>query len=291
MTRIIGVGLGIALGMLPGCGGAPRTLSNLSYDDRSTFARLDVYLPSTPEQARPAVLLIHGGGWNSNDRSLYSHPAIRLAWEGYVTANIDYRLAPASPYPAAIQDAECALSWFRAHAEEYGFDPARVAVMGYSAGGHLVSALGVGASVAAWRPDCAAGSTGPPAAVVSGAGVYDLRTVVQGQPVLDFLGGTLAQQPARYQEASPVTHVAAGDPPFLLVHGTADWYVNARQAVEMKQALASAGVEARLLTLEQGGHLLNPSSNLADSELEFATESPEAWIATLDFLKDTVGAP
>ncbi|MBU3694321.1 MAG: alpha/beta hydrolase, partial [Rhodocyclaceae bacterium] len=104
--------------------------------------RADLYRPQA-DAPRPAVLLIHGGGWSPPDRrSQMDSIAGRLAARGYVVMNATYRLAPQHQHPAPVEDLREALAWLRAHADELGARADRVATFGYSAGGHLAALLG-----------------------------------------------------------------------------------------------------------------------------------------------------
>lgn len=281
----------LLLGAL-GCGVDVEEIRGLSYDDRyGSATTMDVYLPIDGLADRPAVMLIHGGGWHAFSKETYRDQAQRLAGAGFVTANINYRLVPDGVYPRIIQDCICALAFFRSRADDFGFDPDRVALMGYSAGGHLVSLLGVGIDVEDFQPSCAAGSTGPPAAVIAGAGPQDLRDLAWADAVQDLVGGTIDEYPERYDLASPIEHVSAGAPPYLFVHGTDDVFVPVEQSEEMRDALVAAGNDARLLTLSGGGHLLNNGSDQTQWDLRTSADMPEAWAAIVDFLDRTVGQP
>ncbi len=275
-----------------GCGDVEKIVA-VSYDDRHTATELDVYLPAGPPPPGgwPAVLAIHGGGWSKFDRSSMARASERLAGAGYATVNIDYRLVPAGQYPAAVQDCLCALAYTRAHAAEWGVDPARIATFGYSAGGHLASMLGVAAGAATHQPDCAAGVTGPPAAVVSGAGPQDLWLYPEVDEVVEFVGGGKVAAPELWDAASPITHVAAGAPPFLFVHGEDDWFAGVEHSEHMRDALAAVGTPADLLTIPGGGHLINRDAAAGRYDLVVvSTDTAEAWLAIVDFLDRTIGA-
>jgi acetyl esterase/lipase len=266
---------------------------DISYDDRHGAATtFDVYRPpaSAGVGPFPAVLVIHGGGWSAGSRGDLAAAAARLAGAGYVTINLDYRLVPDGVYPNAPSDCLCALSYVRAQAARWAIDPTRIAALGYSAGGHLVSLLGVAADDPRLA-GCPSGPTGPVAAVVSGAGPQDLRTLGQGLGVgADFLGGTPGEVPDVYVAASPVTHVHAGAPPFLFIHGEADWFVPIAQSRQMAAALLAVGTPATLLTLPGGGHVWNRGVDGDTWQLVLtSTDTPEAWAAIVDFLDHTIG--
>jgi len=264
--------------------------TDVAYDDRFDVAVLDIYRPAPAAVPRPAVITIHGGGWHTGVyRSSLAAIAERIADAGYVTLNIEYRLVgTGGEFPHAVQDCLCALAWTRAHAPELGIDPARIAGIGYSAGGHLVSMLGAAADVASVQPDCAAGTTGPFAAVVSGAGVEDMVDLADATPVREFLGGTIADVPQNYADASPLQHASAGDPPFLFVHGTSDYFVPIEHSRDMAAALRDVGTDARLLEVPGGGHIWNDSGG--DWEVPLTSlDTPAAQAAVIDFLDETIG--
>jgi acetyl esterase/lipase len=263
---------------------------NVPYDDRYDVAVLDIYRPPPADMPRPAVVTIHGGGWHTGIyRSSLAGIAERLADAGYITLNIEYRLVGnGGEFPHAIQDCLCALAWTRAHAGELGIDPTRVAGLGYSAGGHLVSMLGVASDVASVQPDCAAGPAAPFDAVVSGAGPEDMRDLAWADAVQDFIGGSLSEFPDRYDDASPILHVRPGAPPFLFVHGTNDYFVPIAHSRDMARELDDVGTDARLLEVPGGGHIWNDAGG--DWELPLTSiDTPAAQAAIIDFLDDTIG--
>jgi len=91
---------------------------------------LDAYLPETSMPV-PAVILIHGGYWQSGDKQSHARLANRMMLWGYAAFAINYRLAPDFPFPAAVEDVQCAVAWVREHAAEYSVDPDRIALAGH----------------------------------------------------------------------------------------------------------------------------------------------------------------
>jgi acetyl esterase/lipase len=274
--------------------GAPDEKSNVAYDSRYGATNMNIYLPSGGTAHRPAVMLVHGGAWSLGSKVDMQLQAQRLARSGYVSASIDYRLGSDGAFPKDFQDCECALAFLRLKADEYGLDPNRIAVLGYSAGGQLVSLLGVASHTPELATDCVAAMfvpVAPPAAVISGAGPSDMRALASSSAVTDYLGGTPDQVPHAYDEASPIFHVRAGEPPFLIIQGDADWFVNIDAQARMRDALAAAGNDVHMLKLAGGGHILNPQVDPGEIELAMATDEPEAWIAIEDFLARTIGTP
>jgi acetyl esterase/lipase len=270
---------------------APRQKLGVVYDDRTPEQTLmDVRMPAADGKLHPGIVFVHGGGWLYGNRDHHDTIALRFAQGGYVTATVEYRLGADGRYPKAVQDVGCALSHFRAHAAEYDLDPQRVAIFGYSAGGHLASLVGVAGQHPLHVPDCAAGGTYAPRAVIAGAPPIDFRG--RDNPVFrSFLGGSEDEHPDRYQTASPITHVRPGLPPFLFLHGSSDILVSSDESLSMQAQLRATGNQAELMQVAGGGHLTSAGSGLTDQQWLSAEKTPEAWLAMLDFLERTVGAP
>ena len=100
------------------------------------------------EPLRPAIVVIHGGGWLEGDKSSFSTlktpgNILGFAKLGFVAVTINYRLSGEAPYPAALDDCRCAVRWLRAHADKYHIDPNQIGAWGNSAGGHLALLLGM----------------------------------------------------------------------------------------------------------------------------------------------------
>ena len=213
---------------------------------RAVSPTVDAYLPGTPTTTpQPAVLFVHGGGWNQGSRRWWTRHARALtARTGWPTFTVDYALDAERPYRAQPADVRRAVAWVQANAPALGVDPDRIALVGSSAGGHL--AMLVGATGAGAR------------AVVSLAGVADLPALEEGDLVTD-LAGDMLRAPAgspRWTALSPVAHVDAADPPMLLVASEDDPVVPSSQSRAMAEALAGAGVPAELELLPGSEHVL-----------------------------------
>src|SRR4051812_1569216 len=194
--------------------------------------KLDAYVPEGSGPF-PAVILVHGGGWNGGDKSGgpkkgYMAPMHEpLEKGGFAWFSINYRLAPKHPYPACIDDVETAIRWVKANAAKYHLDPRRIALSGESAGGHLVELAMVRMNDATRLP-----------AVVS---FYGRGNLLDGEKSGAELRTNLAQLVGRkildaesekvLREASPLFQLKRGLPPMLLVHGTVDQSVPYSQSV------------------------------------------------------------
>ncbi len=244
------------LALIGGCAQAPASIErDVVYTPPGWPAALaaDIHLPRQPGP-RPAVLLVHGGGWEGRERSDMDGIAGRLAARGFVVMNVSYRFAPAHRFPAQLHDLQLATRWLRSNAARYAIDPARIGAFGYSSGGHLAALLGtVGAGEALDQPH--GGKDARLQAVVAGGAPLDLRKFTGGRLVPQFLGTTLAENPALFAAASPVTHVTPDDPPMFLYHGGGDTLVDVSHSQDMKRALDAAGVRAELRVVPILGHV------------------------------------
>jgi acetyl esterase/lipase len=238
--------------------------------------RLTVYVPPgpAPDGGRPVIIAIHGGGWRRLGKAGYGDRiAADFVPRGYVVVAPNYELStPRRPsWPANLDDVRSVVGWVRSNANGLGIDPNRLAAMGESAGGNLAELLGTDPG-----PDGVDGVSTRVNAVIAFSGPSDLPALYSASPwagraAAQFLGGTPRQVPSSYVAASPIDHVAAGDPPMLLVHGLQDTLVPAGQSRAMAAALTAAGVRNRLI-LVPGGHNLNFPVHYADlthSLLEF----------------------
>ncbi len=116
------------------------------YGDDQRWHQLDIYKPVTRPGPWPVVFYVHGGAFHLLSKDTHWLMGLVFARYGYLVINISYRLAPAHPYPAAIEDTCTAYRWLAANLERLGGDPTRVAVAGESAGGNLVTALALAAT-------------------------------------------------------------------------------------------------------------------------------------------------
>jgi acetyl esterase/lipase len=241
--------------------------------------KLDLYVPENSERPLPLIIWIHGGGWRYGSKE--DCPVLPWTGEGYVVASIDYRLSQDACFPAQIEDCKAAIRWVRTHAAEYKIDADRVAAWGGSAGGHLASLLGTAGDVTEWEQGHAAGSSRVQA-VIDWFGRADLTQactdpVLGDSPSALLIGGSGPGFVEAARKASPITHVSADDPPFLIMHGERDNVVPPAQSQAFAEALKAAGVKVKLVVLKGVGH----------GGLEFM--QPEQVKAIDSFLNEVLG--
>jgi acetyl esterase len=137
---------------------------------------LDVYRPMHREGPLPVVLYVHGGGFRLLSKDTHWVMGLAFARRGYLVFNINYRLAPEHPFPAAIDDVCAAYGWVAENAAQYGGDVGRLALAGESAGANLVTSLAVATSYARPEPwaKVAWDASARPRAVVAACGVLQV---------------------------------------------------------------------------------------------------------------------
>ncbi len=183
-----------------------------------------------PKTDRPAILIIHGGGWSAGSKNdmVYRTLMIDYALKGYVVANMNYRLTQEAPMPACIEDVRCAVRWMKAHAQQLGIDPNRIGTYGHSAGGHLSLMLGVASQSKAfndaadpWKDyscevACAAGGA-PPTELGN-------RRIPMGQHDEWWPIGYISKQ------KTPILALQGGEDPVVKPHLTEDWVKKMQKA-------------------------------------------------------------
>ncbi|MEL6939784.1 MAG: alpha/beta hydrolase [Cyanobacteria bacterium J06598_1] len=257
-------------------------IADVRQSERIPFAKPDgsslalkLYQPpaagphSAPHPApHPALVILYGGGWTRGDASENEAFGRFFAARGYVVVAIEYRLAPEYRYPAQVEDVSAALAFIRDRAADYEIDPARLSLVGWSAGAHLAmlegfqSTEGIQSIVNFYGPvDLAAGYANPP-----------VPDPLQVQQVLKaFFDGTPAELPDAYAEASPITYVKAATPgslpPVLLVYGGRDHIVESKYGQSLYEALLKSGNTAVWVHIPWAEHAFDKIFNGVSNQL------------------------
>lgn len=215
-----------------------------------------------PQQNRPAILIIHGGGWSAGSKNdmVYRTLMIDYAMKGYVVANMNYRLTQEAPLPACIEDVRCAIRWMKANAATLGIDPERIGTYGHSAGGHLSLMAGVAAESKAFADDkdpwkayscrvaCAAG--GAPPTEIGRQGPW-----------------------ADHKEWWPIGYIGKSATPFLVLQGGEDPVVRPNLTEDWVVKMQRAGAQVDYVKVH-GQHGV-----AFDQQLEFTRPAMDAFFA------------
>ncbi|MDP3069253.1 MAG: alpha/beta hydrolase [Opitutaceae bacterium] len=231
---------------------------------------LDFY--ATHRRGAPCVVMIHGGGWESGDRTQLAHVNHWIARQGYAVAAISYRLAPQHRWPAQRDDVLAAIAFLKANAAELSIDPGKLILFGRSAGGQIAQAVAYTAHDPAIRG--VAALYAPSDLIFGYVNTYEDDMLKSPALMRRFLGGTPDSARANYESASSIFHVSPHSPPTLLVHGTLDavsWY---RHSERLAAKLKEAGVPHAYVALPWATHgcefnLHGPSGQLTTFALEW----------------------
>jgi acetyl esterase/lipase len=268
MTRALLLGLALVLPAFARSGFEVRRAVIYARHDGVALTG-DLYLPPTPGK-HPAVIAVHGGGWQAASAGLYEHWGPYLARHGFVLFAVNYRLAAEGrkAHPEAAWDVVAAVQFLRSQGEALKVDPDRLGLLGDSAGAHLAALVALAGDQApfagAYPADAFASASARIRACALIYGIYDLRAQWDhdrgGSPgdniTQVFLGATPDQDPRRYAEASPLDRVSARPgTAFLVAWGAADDVVDPRtQSEAFAKALKGAGAAVETLAIPGVGH-------------------------------------
>lgn len=248
----------------------PRTLVFSEIDGQKLD--LDLYPAQRGSGPAPLLVVIHGGAWQSGDKSEMPTLSRYLAGRGYAVAAVNYRLAPRWPFPAARDDVRAAIVYLKANATTLGIDPTRIVLCGRSAGGQLALLVGYTATDPAMRGVIAFYA---PTDLVYGYEHPSNPHVLDSTEMLEsYLGGPPTGAEATYAEASPISFVGPETPPTLLIHGRRDELVTFHQSTLLAERLEAVGRPHLLLDMPWATHAADfnfsgPSGQLSTYAIEY----------------------
>lgn len=192
----------------------------------------------------PVVVFFYGGGWRSGRKGLYRYIAKALARRGYVAVIPDYRIYPEVRYPEFIEDGALAVRWVKDNIGRFGGDPARIFLMGHSAGAHIAAMLAIDTR---WLREVGLSAGQDIAGLIGLAGPYDFLPL-HDETLKVIFGG------AEQHETQPIFHVSRGAPPALLMTGSNDRVVESGNAIRLAARLRAAGNAATTRIYRRVGH-------------------------------------
>ena len=247
-----------------------KMMENINYaGDTLSKHLLDIYLPPGAGSKTPLIVWVHGGAWMLNDKYAdmgYMKGTIRAFIDhGYALASINYRYSTEAVFPAQLQDCNQALEFLYEHAGSYQLDKDRIALIGFSAGGHLVNMLGLSlnngtraffpasGSAPSFKIKCVLDFYGPSDLLMVG-GNPDTSVNNARNPVALLLGATPVDRPDLARTASPVNYIDKDDPPYIIVQGEKDESVPNTQSKVLHSWLTLAHVPNELIIVPNAPH-------------------------------------
>jgi len=210
-----------------------RVARDLAYGDGER-RRLDVYAPTAGVAKAPVVVFFYGGRWRDGERADYAFVGATLADHGVVAVVPDYRLYPEVRFPAFVRDGAAAVRWTRANIARFGGDPAKIYLMGHSAGAHIATLLALDRRFLGGPA-----RDGDIAGVIGLAGPYDFLPL-QSEELRAIFG-----PPERFPRSQPIRYARGDAPPVLLLHGLDDTTVLPSNTRNLAAAIRAEGGSAR----------------------------------------------
>lgn len=258
-----------------------RMISDVVYEQvpmrgyENVAMKMDIMVPQNNTQM-PAIIFVTGGGFINANKDNYIQERLRLAEEGYVTASIQYRVAPTAQFPAPLEDVKAAVRYLRAHADKYRVDSERIGLFGGSAGGYLVAMAGTTNGTKQFDVGENLNQSSDVQAVVDLYGVSDLNTIgadydanvqkahqsagatealwINGSSVFGGIDGGVRANPDGAKAANPMTYISEKTPPFLIMHGDKDTLVSPSQTEKLHQALVDHGIASTRYVVHEAAH-------------------------------------
>jgi acetyl esterase/lipase len=255
--------------------------------------QMDVQIPM-PSMKRALVVYVTGGGFVLAAKEAALDLRTYVAEAGFVVASVQYRtLSDGANYRDSIEDIKSAIRYLRANADKFDVDPDKVAVWGESAGGYLVSMVGLTNGYKSFDVGANLNQSSAVQAVVDKFGPSDATKLAADfdaqskawyasptNPVSMYMGADAATA------ANPLTYVGASKPPFLFFHGTQDRIVSPTQTLILHNALSAAGSRSIRYVLEGAGH--GDMSFMGDSESGLPWSTEKTMDIIVDFLRASI---
>lgn len=237
----------------------PGWLGNTTRDLKLTVIR---HFQNDSDKRYPVIFWFAGGGWMDTDNNVHLPNLVDFAHDGYILVGVEYRDSNKVQFPGQLEDAKAAIRYVRANADRYQADPDRFVAMGESAGGHMVSMLGVTNGHREFDKGDHLDVSSDVQVVVPFYGVVDPLTAKEGSATDDFdfvyrnlLGAEPEDAPELDRAANPLSYIDQQTVPFLILHGTKDMVVPLKDSEQLYDKLIENQVPADMYILNGAGHM------------------------------------
>lgn len=241
------------------------TYADKQYSSLSSYCKVNIFVPANGVDKAPCVVYLHGGAWESGDKTQDVTHLATLVKMGFVVAIPNYRLSQQAIWPAQLIDCKSVIRWLRANAATYHIWPDKIGVWGMSAGGHLAAMLAQTNGVAKFEAGDNLAYSSSVTVALDDCGPVDLEEWVHNSDdpnvaacVTQLLGGSVDDLPDLAADASPVTWACAASAPMTIRHGDADRVVPVEQSQELHDIRDVFGIPANkngLAVYEGYGHV------------------------------------
>jgi acetyl esterase/lipase len=246
----------------------PKQYSNILEKKKIVYSKisdrnlhLDAYFCNTFAQ-NPAIVIVHGGGWKSGNKSQMETFAQEMASKGFSCFTIEYRLSPEAKYPAAIFDVKKAIRYIKTNAAKFHADPTKIAVLGCSSGGQMAALIGTTNNNNLFEEkDTKNKTTSTVQAIIDIDGVLAFKHPESKEGTIAglWLGGSYEEKPEIWEQASALTHTDNKTPPTLFINSSIDRFHAGRD--DMIAILNKNGIYNEVKTIQNSPHsfwFLNP---------------------------------
>jgi len=245
-----------------------KVATDIAYGD-DPLEKLDIFQPEN-QQKMAIVVFVHGGGYVRGDKSgngpIYDNVAAFFARQGMLGLNVNYRLAPKDPWPAATEDIGKVVTWIKANAGAYGGDPQRIFVMGHSAGATHVASYVLNPAL---QPKEGAGIVG--AILVSGEYLLPAANVPV-ENIAPNLRAYFGDDVSKYAGRSPITHVRESKLPLLLATAEYDPVFLAVPTYQLAQQLCARDGKCPCFAWLKGHNHISEMASFDTADQQFPLE-------------------
>lgn len=224
------------------------------FTSKERTLHLDAYVNNKQKQ-NPAVIMIHGGGWRSGNKSQMNPLAQEIASKGYSCFTIEYRLSLEAKYPYGVYDVKNAIRFIKDNAKKFNVDPNKIAVLGCSSGGQMAALIGTTNGVSAFDdPSNKSKSSSKVNAIINVDGILAFRhpESSEGEMASFWLGGSYEEKTENWKNASALSHTNKNTPPILFINSSIDRFHAGRD--DMIKILNQYKIYSEVHTIENSPH-------------------------------------